>query len=113
MGSTTRYGLRWPENFAKVKDGAAAIRTLAEDVEAALRPPLLVTDGSGTTSWSSKAAEIGWDVSDDPDRKRGTWRSTGVADQLVLPPVTGYYLVACSVRFGGKAEADWFEEAPQ
>lgn len=109
MGTTTKYGLPWPAVIDKVKDGATAIRVLAEAVEEALRPPLLITDGSGVTSWSSKVAEVGWDVTDSPDRKRGSWDSNGGADQLVIPGSPGYYLVSASVRFGGKAEPDWYD----
>lgn len=109
MGVTAKYGLRWPAVTDLVKDGATAIRSLAEDVEAALRPPLLVTDGDGTTGWTAKVAEIGWNAIADADRKRGSWTSVGADDQLIVPDLAGYYLVAATVRFGGKAEADWYD----
>lgn len=109
MGLTTKYGLPWPSPTALLKDGATAIRSLAEAVELALLPPLLVTDGSGVTAWTAKVAEVGWDVTDNPDRRRGAWDSSGGNDQLVIPGSSGYYFVAASVRFGGKAEPDWYE----
>lgn len=110
MGTTSKYLLPWPATVtAFVRDGATAMRQLAEAVESALLPPLLVTDGSGITAWTAKVAEVGWDVTDSPDRKRGGWDSTGSADQLVIPSTPGYYLVSTSVRFGGKAEPDWFD----
>ncbi len=33
MGTTSTYGLRWPEPTGRVFDGAAAMRALAEDVD--------------------------------------------------------------------------------
>jgi hypothetical protein len=109
MGATTKLNLPWPAVVAFVKDGATAIRQLAEATEDALRPPLLVTDGDGSTSWSAKVAEIGWNAIADADRKRGDWTSVGADDQLIIPGDPGYYLVAATVRFGGKAEPDWYD----
>lgn len=110
MGLTTKYSLPWPAQAVDfLRDGATAIRLLAEKVEDVLLPPLLVTDGSGVTAWTAKVAEIGWDVTDSPDRKRGGWDSTGANDQLVIPSLGGYYLATASVRFGGKAEPDWYD----
>jgi len=110
MGLTTKYALPWPAQATDfLRDGAAAIRSLAEAVEAAIRPPLLVTSGDGSTTWTAKVAEIGWDAIADADRKRGDWDSVGGDDQLILPADPGYYLVAATVRFGGKAEPDWYD----
>lgn len=109
MGATNKYVLPWPAGIDAVRDGYTAIRQLAEAVESALLPPLLVTDGSGVTNYTDKVAEIGWDVTDNPDRKRGSWDSAGGADQLVIPNRPGYYLVSATVRFGGKAEPDWYD----
>lgn len=109
MGVTDKYEFPWPSPSAFLRAGSTAIRSLAEALEAALLPPLLVTDGSGSTAWSSKVSEVGWDVTDDPDRKRGGWDSTGADDQLVIPSTPGYYQVATSVRFGGKSEPDWYD----
>lgn len=109
MGTTTKYGLPWPSPSLLLKDAAAHIRDLAEGVEGALRPPLLVTSGDGVTAWTAKVAEIGWDSTDNADRKRGSWDSVGAADQLVIPNAPGYYQVNASVRFGGRPEPDWFD----
>jgi hypothetical protein len=109
MGATSKYVLPWPANSALLKDGAAAIRALAEAVEASLLPPLLVTDGDGTLSWTTKVAEVPWDVTDSPDRRRGTWTSAGASERLVVPGTPGWYLVVASVRFTGKAEPDVYD----
>jgi hypothetical protein len=109
MPLTDKYDLPWPRPSDFVKDGSTAIRSLAEAVEAALRPPLLVTSGDGVTAWSAKVAEIGWDSTENADRKRGSWDSIGAADQLVVPNAPGYYQVNASVRFGGKPEPDWYD----
>lgn len=109
MGTTTKYGLPWPSPSLLLKDAASHIQALAEKVEDVLRPPLLVTSGDGTTGWSAKVAEIGWDSTDNADRKRGAWDSSGADDQLIIPTDPGYYLVTATVRFGGKAEPDWYD----
>ena len=113
MGTTPKYALPWPAGTAKVRDGYAAIRQLAEQVEAALLPPLLVTDGSEAPNYGAdgneKAGEPGWNVTDGADRKRGSWDSNGNAERLVIPQLPGWYLVSTTVRFGGKAEPDWYE----
>lgn len=109
MGATTKYEFPWPAVTAFVKDGATSIRQLAEAVEAALLPPLLVTSGDGSTGWSGKVAEIGWNAADDANRKRGEWDSTGGDDQLIIPDLPGWYWVTSTVRFGGKAEPDWYD----
>lgn len=109
MGTTSKYGLRWPADTTLLRNMAAQVRLLAEDVEAALLPPLLVTDGDGALVWSSKVAEVPWDVTDNPDRRRGTWSSAGQAERLVIPEVGGFYLVTTSVAFTGKAEPDVYD----
>lgn len=109
MGTTNKLGLPWPASSAFVKAGAAAIQALAEAVEAELRGPLLATDGDGTLTWDTKVAEVPWDVTDDPARKRGGWDSPGNAERLVVPTRPGYYLVSTSVRFAGKAEPDVYQ----
>lgn len=109
MGTTNLLGLPWPNVTDKVKDGATAIRQLAEAVENTLRCPLLVTNGAGELTWSLKVAEVPWDVTDNPSRKRGTWDSFGSNERLVVPATPGYYFVSASVRFGGKAEPDSYQ----
>lgn len=107
MGTTTQYLLRYPEaaiNF--VRDGAQAIQQLAQDVEAALLPPLLAVRGAQDPQWSSKVGQVGWNMAS-PSRSRGAWTSAA-SGQLVIPPSYGIYLATTSVRFGGKAEADVF-----
>ena len=110
MGATTKYGLPWPDVSAFLRDGATAIRQLAEGVEGALLPPLLVTTGSAEANYGAdKTGEPGWNVDDDANRKRGGWRSPGDTDRLVIPALPGWYLVCASVRFGGKSEPDWYD----
>lgn len=114
MGTTTKYGLPWPANSGLVRDGAAAIRALAENAESILLPPLLATTGDGAVAWTNGPGngdgwsdgpvghgEIPWDVTDDPARKRGGWTSAGANEKLVIPALTGYYLVTATVRLGG------------
>jgi hypothetical protein len=109
MGTTSNYALPWPAPSALLKNGASAIRLLAEAVDTALQGPLLATTGDGTLSWDSKVAEVPWDVTDSPDRKRGTWTSPGSTERLVIPGKPGWYFVAASVRFQGKAEPDVYQ----
>lgn len=109
MGTTTKLGLPWPAPSAFVKAGAAAIQALAEAVEAELRGPLIATDGDGNLNWTDKVAEVPWDITDNPDRKRGEWDSATNAERLVIPTRPGYYFVSTSVRFAGKAEPDVYE----
>lgn len=108
---TTSLGFPFPAASAFVKDGAGAIQALAQALNGYLRSPLLVTDGDGTLAWDTKAAEVPWDITDNPDRKRGGWDSPGSAERLVVPSTPGYYLVSTTVRFAGKAEPDIYEVA--
>ena len=110
MGATSKYGLAWPDVTGFVRAGATAMRELAETVEAALLPPLLVTDGTEEPNYGTdKTGEVGWDVTDSPDRRRGEWDSGGGVERLVIPSLPGWYFVSTSVRFAGKAEPDWYE----
>lgn len=109
MGLTPKLDLPYPAPSAFLKNGAAAIQALAEKVESVLSAPLLATTGDGTLSWDAKVAEVPWDVTDSPDRKRGTWDSPGDAERLVIPNKPGWYFVAASVRFQGKAEPDTYQ----
>jgi len=109
MGATSKYDLPWPEATAGLRDGWNGIKLLAQAVEAALLPPLLVTDGDGGLTWDAKVAEVPWDVTDNPDRRRGGWDSPGDKERLVIPSRPGFYLVAATVTFAGKAEPDWYD----
>lgn len=105
MPVTSKYALPWPSPAAFLRNGAAAMGELAEAVEAALRPPLIVTDGDGALAWAGdKVAEVPWDITDNPDRKRGTWTSpTPNAERLVIPSLSGWYYVSTTVTLAPKA----------
>lgn len=102
MGSTTDYGLVYPEPSGKVADGATAMRLLAESVEDALNPPLLIATGGDAGApdpffYASGGfvGEFGWNVAD--GRQRGFWPG-GNNSVRVVTPDPGYYLVNASVQ---------------
>lgn len=111
MGATPKYGLPFPASSDAVKDGAVNIQSLAEAVEAAMTPPLLVTNSSGQPSWgTNKTARVQWNVADPGAFTRGAWTTGGPTDveALVKPPSPGWYLVSTSFRFLGITTKDTF-----
>lgn len=109
MGATSKYGLPWPATTAFLKDGATAIKSLAEAVEAALLPPLLALSSTDEPDWTTadKAGRVAYDVSDAANM-RGNWNNSG-SNRFVIPPTPGWYMVATSFRFGGQASSDVYE----
>lgn len=110
MGQTTSYAFPWPSPVGFVRDGAAAIRTLAEAVEAALLPPAIACNAGSEPDWGADhAGSVGWNITA-PDRVRGVWTGTPAGNyRLVIPPTPGWYMVAASYRFGGKSTADRYQ----
>lgn len=99
MGTTTTYGIPYPEDEDLVKDGATAMQSLAEEADAAIlgvdSPPFLVLTGADTDSGADN--RIAWDV-DDPAAIIGDWTFPPGAGAFIIPPRPGLYLVILAYK---------------
>lgn len=109
MGATSKYNLPWPAPTELLSTVAASIRSLAEAVEDAMRPPLIATSSTGEPDWttSDKTGRVPWDVAD-AARRRGEWNGFG-NDKLLRPEGSGWYVVSASFVYKGKATPDTYE----
>lgn len=98
MGTTTFFGIPYPEDEDLVTLGANAMQALAEQVDTSLKDdidlrPYVQLFGDGNAV--SGTGRVGWDVGA-PILSRGGWTYTN-SNRLILPPEPGLYLVSTTL----------------
>lgn len=102
MGATTNHELPWPENTAAVKDGAAAIRALAEAIDARLSGALFVADVA-TEAIPDAADDLLNLTLDDAQTSSGIFDNSGALHIEYLGTPTVIATVFASVGWEGDA----------